>query len=303
MIEVCHLTKTYGEVVAVDDLTFTVAPGAVTGFLGPNGAGKSTTLRMILGLDHPAAGTAHIAGRPYRELPRPLREVGSLLSAHHVHPRRAARDHLRAQARSNGIDLGRVDQVLDRVGLTEVAHQRVGTFSLGMTQRRGIAGALLGDPGILIFDEPLNGLDPDGIRWVRTLLRALAAEGRTVLVSSHLMAEMQLTAAHLLVIGRGRLIADQSMSEMIATRSRTAVLARVPEHAHRDRLRATPVARGAETLVDGIDLTVHGRTAAQIGDLAFELGVRLQTLRAEEVSLEDAYMEMTANAIRFGGHP
>ena len=216
MITLDHLTKRYGATTAVDDLTLQIQPGRVTGFLGPNGAGKSTTMRMILGLDRPTSGTATIDGRPYASLRRPLREVGALLDAKAVHPGRRVRTHLVAMARSNSIPVARVDEVLERVGLAGVARRRAGSLSLGMSQRLGIAGVLLGDPRVMLFDEPVNGLDPDGVMWIRKLLRSLAAEGRTVLVSSHLMSEMQQTADHLVVMGRGRLLADAPMSAFLA---------------------------------------------------------------------------------------
>src|SRR5688500_7202579 len=223
MIEVRGLTKRYGSTLAVDDLSFDVEPGLVTGFLGPNGAGKSTTMRMILGLDRPTAGTALVRGRRYAEFRHPLREVGALLDAKAVHPGRGARAHLRAMAYSNGIPVSRVEEVLAMVGLAGVSGRRAGTFSLGMGQRLGIAGALLGDPGVLMFDEPVNGLDPDGVRWVRELMRSLAAEGRTVFVSSHLMSEMQQTADQLVVIGRGRLIADATVDDVIGAKGNVVV--------------------------------------------------------------------------------
>jgi len=226
MIQVRGLTKSYGDTLAVDDLSFDVTPGVVTGFLGPNGAGKSTTMRMIMGLDWPSAGTVTIDGMAYGDLRRPLRVVGALLEAKAFHPGRSARNHLLALAATNGIAVSRVDEVLETVGLTKVAGKRAGGYSLGMGQRLGIAAALLGDPGILLFDEPVNGLDPEGILWVRHLLRGLAAEGRAVFVSSHLMSEMALTADHLVVIGRGRLIADTEMAEFIARSSKNSVLVR-----------------------------------------------------------------------------
>ncbi|MBC9713738.1 ATP-binding cassette domain-containing protein [Streptomyces sp. TRM66268-LWL] len=216
MISVHRLTKRYGRAVAVEELSFDVAPGAVTGFLGPNGSGKSTTMRMIMGLDAPDAGQALIGGRPYAELTWPLREVGALLEARTYHPGRSAHQHLSALAAGGGIPRARVGEVLETVGLSEVAHRRAGTFSLGMSQRLGIAGALLGDPGVLLFDEPVNGLDPEGVRWIRDLMKSLAAEGRTVLVSSHLISEMALTAEHLVVIGQGRLLADTTVAELTA---------------------------------------------------------------------------------------
>ncbi|MEX1271247.1 MAG: ABC transporter ATP-binding protein, partial [Acidimicrobiia bacterium] len=229
MIQVQGLTKRYGEVVAVDDLTFDVRPGCVTGFLGPNGAGKSTTMRMILGLDHPTTGHALVDGRAYRMLDPPLRHVGALLEANALHPGRSARNQLRVAARSNGIPLTRVDEVLEEVGLAQVAGRRVKTYSLGMRQRLGIAVALLGDPATLLFDEPVNGLDVDGVRWIRHLVRSLAAEGRTVLVSSHLMSEMQQTADHLIVIGRGKLVADAAISDLLTGAGGHAVRVRTPD--------------------------------------------------------------------------
>ncbi|HEY3556410.1 MAG TPA: ATP-binding cassette domain-containing protein [Kribbella sp.] len=300
MITLEGLTKTYGGTTAVDSLDLTISPGRVTGFLGPNGAGKSTTMRMILGLDSPSAGTALVDGRPYAEWPRPLTKVGALLDAKALHPRRSARNHLVAMARSNGIPVSRVDEVLSTVGLDEVTRRRAGQFSLGMGQRLGIAGALLGDPEVLMFDEPVNGLDPDGVRWVRQLMRSLAAEGRTVFVSSHLMSEMQLTADQLVVIGRGRLIADAPATAVIAGSSRTTVAVRVPDPSEsavlRDRL-ATEAER--VEVADG-RLLVTGVPAERVGDLAHELGVRLHELVTEHASLEEAYMELTADSVQYG---
>jgi ABC-2 type transport system ATP-binding protein len=294
------LTKTYGGTRAVDALDLTVSPGRVTGFLGPNGAGKSTTMRMILGLDAPTSGTALVDGRPYAAWPKPLAKVGALLDAKALHPRRSARNHLVAMAQSNGIPVSRVDEVLSIVGLDTVTRKRAGLFSLGMGQRLGIAGALLGDPEVLMFDEPVNGLDPDGVRWVRELMRSLAAEGRTVFVSSHLMSEMQLTADQLVVIGRGRLIADAPVAEVIAGSSRSTVAVRVPDRRQhavlRDRLTAE-----AER-VDSVDdrLIVTGIPVERVGDLAHELGVRLHELHTEQASLEEAYMELTADSVEYG---
>lgn len=301
MITLNGLTKRYGETVAVDGLTLEIAPGRVTGFLGPNGSGKSTTMRMILGLDAPTRGQALIDGECYAELRHPLRKVGALLDAKSLHPGRRARSHLIAMARSNGIPLSRVDEVLGIVGLEKVARKRAGSFSLGMGQRLGIAGALLGDPEILILDEPVNGLDPDGVRWVRELVRDLAAEGRTVFVSSHLMSEMQLTAGHLVVIGKGRLIADGPIESIIGNSSATAVRVRVPEPMHhrrlRDRLEASSYTITADT---GDTLVVAGNAVTDIGDIAYEEGVRLHELRVVEASLEQAYMEITATSVEFG---
>jgi ABC-2 type transport system ATP-binding protein len=294
------LSKRYGATTAVDSLDLTVAPGRVTGFLGPNGAGKSTTMRMILGLDTPTEGTALIDGRPYAAWPKPLTKVGALLDAKALHPRRSARNHLVAMAQSNGIPVSRVDEVLSIVGLDSVTRKRAGEFSLGMGQRLGIAGALLGDPEVLMFDEPVNGLDPDGVRWVRRLMRSLATEGKTVFVSSHLMSEMQLTADQLVVIGRGRLIADAPVAEVIAGSSRTTVVVRVPDPPHlavlRDRL--TTEAERVESADDR--LIVSGVQVERVGDLAFELGVRLHELNTEHASLEEAYMELTADSVQYG---
>ncbi|MEE6263586.1 ATP-binding cassette domain-containing protein [Plantactinospora sonchi] len=304
MITLTELTKRFGTTTAVDALTLEIAPGRVTGFLGPNGAGKSTTMRMILGLDRPDSGTALVDGRPYLTLRHPLRVVGALLDARAVHPGRSARAHLTAMARSNGIPTGRVDEVLATVGLTEVAGRRAGSFSLGMGQRLGIAGALLGDPGVLIFDEPVNGLDPDGVRWIRELMRSLAAEGRTVFVSSHLMSEVQLTADQLVVIGRGRLITDAPIAEVIAASSLTAVRVLSPEPAALGRLRDRLVARRRTVEPVGVDeLVVTGTTVAEVGDLAHELGVRLHGLSVREASLEQAYLELTDNSLQFTGSP
>jgi ABC-2 type transport system ATP-binding protein len=301
MITLRGLTKRFGATTAVDNLTLDLAPGRVTGFLGPNGAGKSTTMRMILGLDRPTAGEALVGGRRYETLRHPLREVGALLDAKAVHPGRSARNHLLAMARSNGIPARRVDEVLATVGLANVAGKRAGTYSLGMGQRLGIAGALLGDPGVLMFDEPVNGLDPDGVRWVRELMRSLAAEGRTVFVSSHLMSEMQLTADQLVVVGRGRLIADAPIAEVIGASSSTAVLVRGPRPADLAELRRRLVAAGVavEQEDDGA-LVVVGAGIEQVGDLAHEIGVRLHELSVREASLEQAYMELTAGDVEYG---
>ncbi|MFG3703552.1 ABC transporter ATP-binding protein [Micromonospora sp. NPDC047670] len=301
MITLRGLTKRFGATTAVDNLTLDLAPGRVTGFLGPNGAGKSTTMRMILGLDRPTAGEALVGGRRYETLRHPLREVGALLDAKAVHPGRSARNHLLAMARSNGIPVRRVDEVLATVGLSNVAGKRAGTYSLGMGQRLGIAGALLGDPGVLMFDEPVNGLDPDGVRWVRELMRSLAAEGRTVFVSSHLMSEMQLTADQLVVVGRGRLIADAPIAEVIGRSSSTAVLVRGPRPADLAELRRRLVAAGvAVEQEDGGTLVVIGAGIEQVGDLAHEIGVRLHELSVREASLEQAYMELTAGDVEYG---
>lgn len=295
MIEVRGLTKRYGDTVAVDDLTFEVRPGVVTGFLGPNGAGKSTTMRMILGLDHPTAGVALVDGRAYRTLPEPLRHVGALLEADALHPARSARSHLRVAARSNGIPVARVDEVLELVGLATVAGRRVRTYSLGMRQRLGIAAALLGDPAVLLLDEPVNGLDADGVRWVRNLVRDLAAEGRTVLVSSHLMAEMQQTADQLLVIGRGRIVADASMSDVLAAGSGHRVRVRAADPGE---LRRSLDGRGGvfERLDDGA-LLVTGLTIEDIGEAARDARLVLHELTEVATSLEQAYLQLTASSL------
>ncbi|MEU4565244.1 ATP-binding cassette domain-containing protein [Micromonospora sp. NPDC023956] len=308
MITLERLTKRFGGTTAVDGLDLTIGSGRVTGFLGPNGAGKSTTMRMILGLDRPSSGRALVAGKPYASLRRPLREVGALLDAKAVHPGRTGRHHLLAMARSNAIARRRVDEVLAAVGLTEVAGRRAGTYSLGMGQRLGIAGALLGDPGILIFDEPVNGLDPDGVRWIRGLMRDLAAEGRTVFVSSHLMSEMQLTADHLVVIGRGRLVADASLHEVIARgapRDTTGrVTVRCPDPAQLAALRHRLAGRSVTVLDAGADrLTLAGVDPADVGDLAFAMGIRLHELSVGTVSLEDAYHRLTTDSTEFTAAP
>ncbi|HLK76139.1 MAG TPA: ATP-binding cassette domain-containing protein [Streptosporangiaceae bacterium] len=298
MIEARGLVKRYGSTAAVNDLSFTIRPGLVTGFLGPNGAGKTTTMRLILGLDYPSAGTVTVNGRPYAQLPRPMRQVGALLDAGAVHGGRTARGHLLCLAQTNGIARRRVDEVLDTVGLAEVASRRAGGFSLGMRQRLGIAAALLGDPRILMFDEPVNGLDPEGIVWIRTLMRSLAAQGRTVLVSSHLMSEMEHTADHLLVIGRGRLIADCSMAEFIARGSGQAVQVRTPQP---DALARAAAIAGANVVAgQGLgELEIRGLTEEQVSDLAFAHGIRLHHLAATRVSLEHAFMELTADSVEY----
>jgi ABC-2 type transport system ATP-binding protein len=299
MITLEALTKIYGTTTAVDGLSFEVAPGKVTGFLGPNGAGKTTTMRVILGLDAPTSGQALVNGRLYAALGSPLREVGALLDARALHPRRSARAHLVAMARSNRIAARRVDEVLETVGLSAVARKPAGQFSLGMAQRLGIAGALLGDPGVLMFDEPINGLDPDGVRWVRSLMRALAAEGRTVFVSSHLMSEMQQTADHLIVVGRGRLLADAPIAEVIASSSLTAVVLRVPDEADRAHMRDLLSREAASVSSAGVELAVSGVSADRVGDLAHEHGVRLHELRTQDASLEEAYMQLTDGSVEY----
>ncbi|MFF1411297.1 ATP-binding cassette domain-containing protein [Streptomyces sp. NPDC058289] len=301
MITLRGLSKRYGDTLAVEDLTLDVQAGRVTGFLGPNGAGKSTTMRMILGLDHPTRGRALIAGRPYADLRQPLRAVGAMLDARAVHPARSGRAHLVAQARSNGIPVRRVDEVLETVGLAKAARRPVGTYSLGMSGRLGVAGALLGDPPVLVLDEPVNGLDPDGVRWIRRLVREQAAEGRTVFLSSHLMSEMQLTADHLVVIGRGRLLSDASMTAFLAAASPASARASVPDPGERATLvRRLVTGDGVrvETSEAG-ELTVEGRTAAEVGDLAHDCRVRLHQLSDVRVSLEQAYMDLTARSVEY----
>jgi ABC-2 type transport system ATP-binding protein len=300
MIQVRRLTKRYGPTVAVDDLSFDVLPGRVTGFLGPNGAGKSTTMRCIMGLDDPTSGTVRVNGSPYRQLRRPLYEVGATLEAAAIHPGRSARNHLRSLALTNAIPTSRVDEVLDLVGLDTVASRRAGGFSLGMTQRLGIAAALLGDPAVLILDEPVNGLDPEGIVWVRNLLRHLASEGRTVFVSSHLMTEMALTAEHLIVIGRGQLVADTGVDEFVRRASGGYVRVRAPEA---ERLAGLLRERGASVDVgnDGT-LAVSGLDAPEVGELAGHHGVVLHELVAQHASLEEAFMELTRDAIEYQPH-
>jgi ABC-2 type transport system ATP-binding protein len=301
-IEVRGLAKRYGKKMAVDNLTFDVHPGQVTGFLGPNGAGKSTTLRMILGLDAPTAGTALIHGRPFAAHHRPLFEVGALLDPKSFHPGRSARNHLSVLALANGIDGSRVDVVLDLVGLTGVATKRAGGFSLGMGQRLGIAAALLGDPDVLILDEPINGLDPDGILWVRNLLRSLASEGRTVLVSSHLMSEMALTADHLVVIGAGRLLADDTVEGFVAASGRNSVRVRSPQLEHLAFLLAD---HGASTTAQAGVLEVTGASTDLIGDVAAAHGITIHELSLQQVTLEEAFMELTHDSVEYrtDAHP
>ncbi|MFC7491039.1 MULTISPECIES: ATP-binding cassette domain-containing protein [unclassified Knoellia] len=299
MIRVSGLTKVYGGVRAVDDLTFDVESGKVTGFLGPNGAGKSTTMRMVLGLDRPTAGSASVSGRRYTDFPAPLREVGALLDAGAMHPGRTGRGHLRIGARSNGIPLARVDEVIAQVGLEKAATRRVKGYSLGMRQRLGIAAALLGDPPVLLFDEPVNGLDLDGVRWIRTLFRGFADEGRTVLVSSHLMSEMQLIADRVVVIGRGRLITDTDIAGMLGGLSGPRVRVRTP------RPEDMAGALGSEVTMTrpGPDeLEVAGLRASEIGDLAHAHGIPLHHLAEVEQSLEDAYLSLTEGSVEHVGH-
>jgi ABC-2 type transport system ATP-binding protein len=297
MIEARGLTKRYGDKIAVDDLTFTVQPGLVTGFLGPNGAGKSTTMRMILGLDAPTRGSVTVNGKPYREHAAPLREVGALLEARSVHPGRRAYHHLLALAQTCGIRRARVDEVIDAVGLRQVARRRAGGFSLGMGQRLGIATALLGDPRTIILDEPVNGLDPEGIRWIRSLLQGLAADGKTVFVSSHLMNEMALTAQHLIVIGRGRLIADTSVEEFIAGAARNLVRVRSTDPDALAALLRSPDVTVSRT-EDGA-INVSGLSTDQIGTTAGTAGITLLELAAQQASLEEAFMDLTRDAVEY----
>lgn len=297
VIEAEHLTKRYGDTLAVDDLSFVVKPGVVTGFLGPNGAGKSTTMRLVLGLDAPTSGRATVNGRPYADHPAPLAEVGALLEARAVHTGRSARNHLLALAATHGIVARRVDDVIELVGLAEVASRRVGSFSLGMGQRLGIAAALLANPATLVLDEPVNGLDPQGVVWIRNLLKGLAAEGRTVLVSSHLMNEMAVTADHVLIIGRGRLIADVSMAEFLRSASSSTVRVRSPEVSKLAQLLSGPDV--TVTAVDGGALRVHGMTAERIGDLARDHGLAIHELASEDASLEEAFMSLTVDDVEY----
>ena len=300
MIEVTGITKRYKDTVAVDDLSFEVREGVVTGFLGPNGSGKSTTMRMIMGLDAPDEGSATIDGVSYHDLGLPLRRVGALLEAKAIHPGRSAYHHLWYLAQTNDISRDRVDEVLEMVGLSAVARRRVGKFSLGMGQRLGIAAALLGDPPTLLFDEPINGLDPEGILWVRNLLKGLAAEGRTVFVSSHLMSEMALTAEQLVVIGRGRLISSGSVDDFIAESSGQFVRVRTREGRTLEEILR---ARGANVVVEGDgSYSVSGMDAAAIGDLAGDAGLHLHELSPQMASLEEAFMELTRDAVEYRGH-
>jgi ABC-2 type transport system ATP-binding protein len=297
MIEARGLTKRYGHQLAVDDLSFTVGPGAVTGFLGPNGAGKSTTMRMILGLDAPTSGTVTVNGKPYAQHSKPLQEVGALLEVKAVHPGRSARNHLLAMAATAGIGRSRVEEVIDMVGLAAVASRRVGTFSLGMGQRVGIASALLADPATLILDEPVNGLDPDGVHWIRTLLRGLADEGRTVFLSSHLMSEMALIADQVIIIGRGRLLRDQSLAQLTAEASAGVVRVRSPQAV---RLASLLIGDGVvvRAIAEG-ELEVEGLPSEQIGTVAAENRIILYQLATQAASLEEAYMALTEDSVDF----
>jgi ABC-2 type transport system ATP-binding protein len=304
MIEVRGVTKRYGDKVAVDDLTFTVQPGVVTGFLGPNGAGKSTTMRMILGLDRPSSGSATVSGREYTSLGAPLHEVGALLEARAIHSGRSARNHLLAQAQTHGIGARRVDEVLELVGLAEVARKRVGAFSLGMGQRLGIAAALLGDPHTVILDEPANGLDPDGIRWIRNLLIELAAQGRTVFLSSHVMSEIQQSAEHLIVIGRGRLVADTTVAEFVTRASAGApvrVRAADPTALTQALSSRDGDGDGAVSIDSESDgaMRVAGLSSERIGEIAAAAGLVLYELTPLKVTLEDAFMSLTHDVVEY----
>lgn len=299
MIDVQDLTKRYGDVTAVDGISFTVRPGVVTGFLGPNGAGKSTTMRSILGLDRPTSGTATVNGHPFRDAPAPLTELGAMLEAKAVDKGRSAQNHLLAVAATIGVGRTRVREVLDLVGLTDVARKNAGGFSLGMSQRLGIATALLGDPQVVMLDEPVNGLDPDGILWIRTLLKQLAAEGRTVFVSSHLMSEMELTAEHLIVIGRGRILADDSMDGFISRSSQHRVVVVSP-----DATRLREALAGPDvtiTTTEPTRLEIEGLTSTHVGQVCAELGFVLHQLTDTAPSLEEAFMELTAESVTFHG--
>ncbi|HEY7719584.1 MAG TPA: ATP-binding cassette domain-containing protein [Pedococcus sp.] len=296
MIRARSLTKHYGDRIAVDGVDFTVEPGRVTGFLGPNGAGKSTTMRMILGLDAPTSGTVSVNGHRYAASPAPLREIGCLLEAHAVHPGRSARDHLRWLAASNGLPATRVGDVIEEVGLESVAGQRAGRFSLGMGQRLGIAAALLGDPPVVVLDEPVNGLDPEGIRWIRSLCRRLADEGRTVFVASHLMSEMSLMADHLLVIGRGRILADCSTQEFLADHASSYVRVKAPALVEVGSLLQ---ARGLDVERHDEELRVAGVEAAAVGETVAASGLVLHELTLVRSSLEDAFMTLTADAVEY----
>ncbi|MFD4699939.1 ABC transporter ATP-binding protein [Streptomyces niveus] len=302
MIEVNELTKRYGATTAVKNLSFTVRPGLVTGFLGPNGAGKSTTLRMILGLNEPTAGSVTVDGRPFRDRPRGLRHVGALLDASDVHGGRTAAAHLAALARGNRIPRARVDEVLREVGLTAAARRRIGGFSLGMKQRLGIAGTLLGDPPVLLFDEPLNGLDPEGVKWVRGLFRRLAAEGRTVFVSSHLMTEMESTADELVVIGRGELIAAESLADFAARGTRASVTVRTRAGVALTELLTAEGADVRPLAADGPGelFAVTGLSSTRVAELAFEQRLLLEELTTGRSSLEEAFMELTADSVEYG---
>jgi len=300
MIEADGLTKRYGETTAVNDLSFSVRPGIVTGFLGPNGSGKSTTMRLVLGLDAPTSGDVTVAGKHYAEHPAPLHEVGALLEARSVHTGRSAYNHLLSLAQTHGIPKRRVSDLIELVGLEAVAKKRAGQFSLGMGQRLGIAAALLGDPEVVMLDEPVNGLDPEGIRWIRDLLKSLAAEGRTVFLSSHLMSEMAMTADHLIVIGRGRLIADESVRDFVRRHSKNIVRVRSPQAVELGEVVSSP-----DVVVDSIEpglLEIEGLTAEQIGEAAAARGYVLHELTLQQVTLEDAFIDITQDELEFKTH-
>jgi len=297
MLKIDHLTKHYKDTVAINDLDFEVMPGVVTGFLGPNGSGKSTTMRIILGLDHPTGGRATIDGKSYENLKSPLHEVGALLDAKAVHPGRTARNHLRALATSNRIKKSRVDEVLEFVGIASVADKKVGGFSLGMSQRLGIAAALLGDPPVLLFDEPVNGLDPEGIRWIREFFGSLAKEGRTVFVSSHLMSEMALTAEQIIVIGRGSLITQGSVDDLRAT-AQGSVLVRASDVTALTK--ALEAQKAIVQVANDRGLTVSGLTSDQVGETAFKAGITVYELTPQRASLEEVFMDLTADSVEYG---
>ncbi|MFG1921169.1 ABC transporter ATP-binding protein [Cryptosporangium sp. NPDC048952] len=299
MIEAKNLTKRYGAKTAVDDLSFSVKPGVVTGFLGPNGAGKSTTMRLILGLDRPTAGSVTVNGRAYADLEAPLHEIGALLEARAIHGGRSAYHHLLAMAATTGVPRSRVDEVVDLVGLHEVARKRAGAFSLGMGQRLGIASALLADPAVLILDEPVNGLDPEGILWIRRLMQSLAADGRTIFVSSHLMSEMALTAEHLVVVGKGKLIADMPVADFIEEAALSTVRVRSPQLTELHELLVGPGM--TVTSVEPGAVEIAGRSARQIGDAAAAAGITLHELSPQQPSLEEAFMHLTRDAAEFQG--
>lgn len=297
MIEVTNLTKRFGDNTAVDDVSFTVRPGHVTGFLGPNGAGKTTTLRSIAGLDRPTSGSTRVNGKPLTDFDAPLRELGVLLDASYLQPGRRADAHLRAIAATHGLGRKRVNEVLELTGISEVSHRRAGNFSLGMRQRLGIAAALLGDPHTLILDEPINGLDPDGVIWVRTLLKQLAAEGRTVFLSSHLMSEMALTADHLVIIGRGRLIADAPLQQILAATHDDRVIVRTPVASQLAALVAGPSVTVTSVAADSLEIT--GMSAPDVADVAAAAGLPLHELTTHATSLEDAYLSLTEASVQY----
>lgn len=298
MIEARNLTKRYGAKLAVDDVGFALQPGIVTGFLGPNGAGKSTTMRMVMGLDRPTSGSVTVLGRPYAEHRNPLNVAGALLDAKGVHPGRTARSHLRALAATHGLPASRVDRVLELTGLESVANKRVGGFSLGMGQRLGIAAALLGDPQVLVLDEPVNGLDPDGVLWVRRFVRAFAAEGRTVLLSSHLMSEMAQTADHVIVLGRGKVIADAPIAELLSSGPSPRVRVTSPDAIRLGELLRAEGARSTQESA-GAELVLEGVEAPRVGEIAAAHGIVLHALAADAVTLEEAYLSLTRGELEY----